>query len=480
MRSSFLRLPSRVVRPRALFPRTRVRLATWISIFLIIGAGLTVYQAIRTQDAAWRWVVHTREVLDQLAAVQATLDEAESGQRGYLLSGEPAFLGAFNDAPARLRGHIQALSELTSDNPQQQWSLHELKPMVERRLALLDSVLARAGSQASITSEALLPGLQTMQAVRVRLSQMRAEEERLLAERTSAAEHARFRSNVATLGLAVLALVLVTLIRTFAIADAAAVRASEERLAVLNRELEQRVVDRTRALQDANAGLEAFSYSVSHDLRAPLRAIGGFAEALLEDHGAALNDSAREDLHRIMLAAERMETLIEDLLAYARVSRADLRPSVVKVAEVVHAALEVLGGDIAARRAVVEVHSTELAVRADRTTLTQAIENLVANAIKFVAPGVTPQVRITFSRDDGQVRLEVADNGIGVDERHRERIFQVFERLHGADIYPGTGIGLAIVRKGIERMGGTVGLRAAPRGGSVFWISLPAAEGKAS
>lgn len=236
--------------------------------------------------------------------------------------------------------------------------------------------------------------------------------------------------------------------------------------------LEERVHERTARLQEANEELEAFAYSVSHDLRAPLRAMEGFAQALLEDHAEQMEPQAQDYARRIFEAAQRMDSLILDLLAYSRVSRMEMRRGPVKLETALQEALTDLAAEIAQKGAQVTVEEPLPRVLAHRSVLIQVLENLLSNAVKFVASGVQPCVRVWAQPRGDRVRLWVEDNGIGIAPEDQERIFRVFERLHGIEAYPGTGIGLAIVRKGVERMGGQVGVESEVGQGSRFWIEL--------
>lgn len=255
--------------------------------------------------------------------------------------------------------------------------------------------------------------------------------------------------------------------------DRARVYEAERQLRV---EFEERVAQRTAELRDVNAELQSFSYSVSHDLRAPLRAIQGFAEALLEDHGSQLDETGLNYARRLSGAAARLDGLIQDLLAYSRITREEVKLSGVPLDAVLSDALSQIEAQLRERHADVSVEKPLPRVRGHRSTLIQVTANLLSNAVKFVAPGVEPRVRVQAERHEGAVRLWVADNGIGIAPEHQERIFRVFERLHGIESYPGTGIGLAIVRKGVERIGGQVGVESRPGEGSRFWIQLPGSE----
>jgi PAS domain S-box-containing protein len=250
-------------------------------------------------------------------------------------------------------------------------------------------------------------------------------------------------------------------------------------------ELEQRVAERTAKLEEINAELNSFSFSVSHDLRAPLRAVQGFASALLEDYAPRLDPLGQDYAERIVDAAQRMDTLIQDLLIYSRLSRTDLRLQPVDLSAVMTDVLTQLEMTIVEQQAEIRLAEPFPHVIGHHATLVQMISNLMTNAMKFVVPGVQPYVQVwaeIFPTSTAQVaekghwvRFWVEDNGIGIAPEQHERVFQIFERLHGIEAYPGTGVGLAIVRKGAIRMGGSAGMESNPGQGSKFWIELPQA-----
>jgi signal transduction histidine kinase len=240
--------------------------------------------------------------------------------------------------------------------------------------------------------------------------------------------------------------------------------------------LEEQVRHRTAELEERNEELEGFGYSISHDLRAPLRAMQGFSQALLEDSGDRLDAMGKEYAERIVAGARRMDQLIQDLLAYSRVSRSELRLVPVPLGTVARAVLAELEQPIRSRKAVVRVDDPLPEVLGHPATLTQVLTNLLGNALKFVPAGRTPALRLWAENGAGPVRVWIEDNGIGIAGEHRDRIFRVFERLHSGEEYPGTGIGLAIVRKAVERMGGRVGVESAPGQGSRFWVELQRVE----
>lgn len=256
--------------------------------------------------------------------------------------------------------------------------------------------------------------------------------------------------------------------------DITEARQAAHRVHQLNAELEERVEQRTRQLSDANAELEAFSYTIAHDLRAPLRHMHSLSDALMDDYAGGLDATGQDYLRRIANAAMRMDALIQDLLAYARLGKDQLHLHTVDLERSVSDVLQELAPVLEDAQAVVDVQRPLGAVLAHRGTLEQVLANLVSNAVKFVAPGVRPHVSVRSESRGARLRLRlwVEDNGIGIEPRHAQRIFRVFERLHTHEAYPGTGIGLAIVKKSIEWMGGAAGVESEPGRGSRFWIEL--------
>jgi PAS domain S-box-containing protein len=254
-----------------------------------------------------------------------------------------------------------------------------------------------------------------------------------------------------------------------------ALQESQKRLQSQAQELEVAVTARTEQLRATIAELEAFCYSLSHDMRAPLRAIQSYTQMVLDENGANLGSEGADFLKRVIRAAERVDRLIQDVLAYTRLSRHEIVIQPVDigrlVADIIHERPE-----FQAPKADIQIENSLPSVLGHGVSLTQCVTNLLDNAVKFVAPGVKPQVRIHGETSDGWVRLWFADNGIGIDPEARRRLFEMFQRVHNnSQEYEGTGIGLAIVRKAVERMRGQVGVKSEPGKGSQFWLQLPKA-----
>ena len=556
-------------------------------------------------------VSHTHQVLAKLEQTISTLKDAETGQRGYLLTGKEWYLEPYQSAIARVNQQLDDLRQLSADRPRQQQRIRDLEIAIATKLAELQQTIdlrRSRGLEAALRVVQTDRGKSLMDGIRRQVADMEAEENQLLQQRSqesqASANYTLFTFSLAT-GLNLLLLGLLYYLierdgfvryleqekqhqllmhlkeseqkfrqlaensheafwisepnnskliyvspayeeiwgrkleelytdfaswnkaihpqdrkrveraflenalrgtydeeyrvvrpdgsvrwirdRGFPVQEASGEvyrvtglaediterKLAEAKIHQLNETLERRVEERTAQLQKVNQEIEAFTYSVSHDLRAPLRTMQGFAQALLEDYSDRLDEIGQEYTQYIIEGAVQMDTLISDLLAYSRLSRTQINFQPVDLTYVVQEALRQLSAQIEQRPAEVTVDAPLPQVIAHRLTLVQVVTNLLSNAIKFVKPEVPPKVRIYAQEEQNWIRLSIVDNGIGIAPEHQERIFRVFERLHGVEIYPGTGIGLAIVRKGLERMGGRVGVESQPGQGSRFWIELP-------
>jgi signal transduction histidine kinase len=250
-------------------------------------------------------------------------------------------------------------------------------------------------------------------------------------------------------------------------------RLSEARYRELATALEQRVSERTNELKRAYDELEGFSYAVAHDLKAPLRAINGFAHLFEAEMEGQLSPQAREHLARIRNGSLRMATLIDDLLAYSHIDRRGLQSSVVALPELIDSVLLQYSDEVQRRHVDLSVQVEQLRLRVDAEGLLLALRNLFENALKYTRERQHPHIKVQARRNELGVLLSIADNGIGFEMEYHDHIFKIFQRLHRDDQYPGTGIGLALVRKAVERIGGRVWAESRTGEGATFNIQLP-------
>ena len=256
---------------------------------------------------------------------------------------------------------------------------------------------------------------------------------------------------------------------------------AEQSLRQLNATLEERVRQRTRELDAANADLQNFAHMAAHDLRSPARALVSYAALLVAHHGPGLDSGARATLERMRQSAEQLERLLHELLQFCRLSQAQVELQPVGLQSAVPEALALLEEEIRSKQAIIRIGEAMPTVLGHHATLVMLVHNLVSNALKFVPQEHQPRIRIHAEpsplqtgspHGPGFVRLSVEDNGIGIARGDQEKVFGVFQRLHHPRDYPGSGLGLAIVRKGAERMGGSVGVESQLGQGSHFWLDL--------
>lgn len=246
----------------------------------------------------------------------------------------------------------------------------------------------------------------------------------------------------------------------------------QRQLAEYAAELETKVRERTARLEESVSELESFSYSLSHDMRAPVRAIQSLTQIVLVDFGARVPE-ATPLLERVVKAAARLDRLIRDVLSFAQLNRSEIRLGRTDTDAIVHDIVRERT-DFQPPHAHVQIDSPLHPVCGHDASLAQCLTNFLDNAVKFIAPGATPRIRVFTEKVGERVRVCVRDNGIGIPSDAKQRLFAAFQRLPTPHAYPGTGIGLAIVRRAAERMEGSVGLESAPGLGSTFWIELAA------
>jgi signal transduction histidine kinase len=395
---------------------------------------------------------------------------AETGQRGYLLTSEHLYLQPYDTALSTVPADQQRLGSEVSAVPGSGQYVAELKSLVAAKMAELATTisLARAGDQAGAlrlvnTDE----DLRVMDDTRGVIADL---------QRAAAAAGASRRSDLATqlVAFAVLAAVLaVTDLLASSVLRRRLRRVGEEILS-LNANLEQQVQQRTIHLVRANKNLEAFAYSIAHDLRTPLRGISGFAEALAEDYGDRLDETGRGYAGRIEAGCAHMATVLDDLLHLSQVTQANMNLQDVDLSAEVTAICDQLRARDPGRQVQVTVQEG-VRVTADRALIRSALENLLDNAWKFTARRDGAAIEFaTAPAGDAPICCYVRDNGAGFDPAYVGKLFQPFQRLHHAGEFAGTGIGLASVRRIIERHGGRTWAEGAVGGGATIYFTLNA------
>ena len=258
--------------------------------------------------------------------------------------------------------------------------------------------------------------------------------------------------------------------------DITALHQAKENLRTINASLEARVAERTAELDALNQSLESFVYSVSHDLKAPLRGVEGYSQLLQEDYGNALDEEGRLFIANIRNGVTRMGELIDDLLAYSRMERRRLDSNQLDLTTMIQQLLAEKADDIAAGGVEISTDLAAVWAQGDASGLSIVMRNLLENALKFSAKSTPPRIGISVWQENHDIVVKITDNGIGFDMIYHDRIFEIFQRLQRIEEYPGTGVGLALVKKAMQRMGGKVWAKSAPGQGASFYLQLPAVD----
>lgn len=473
-------------------PATNRVVATTLLIAAVLVVSLNAWFALRSIDVlldSEAWVQHTWQVINQVESIMSSAKDAETGNRGYLITGDDAYLAPYDSAIRELPREMDRFALLTADNLSQQAQVIEMRAVLEQRLSLLQQGinLRRADRTDSIHAMVVSgTGKLQMDHLRYIADTMEKEERRQLALRVAEAKSSS-RNARSTLGIAsFFDLFLIILMSRYFVRERALRLASEEstsRLAIarleteaktaevlaLNKTLEERVRVRTAELETTNRELEAFSYSVSHDLRAPLRTIDGFSLALEEDYAAVVGAEGKDYIRRVRGGVQRMGELIDALLQLSRITRSALARERFDLSELAETVAAELHEQNNCREISFNIEAG-LQADADRDLLRVALENLLGNAVKFSAK-VSPAI-IEFGWDKEKSAWFVRDNGAGFDMYYAEKLFNAFNRLHGDKDFKGSGIGLATVARVIRRHHGTIWADSVVHHGATFWFTL--------
>jgi signal transduction histidine kinase len=479
-------------------PAQRLLLVIGFAVVLIMGA--TSLFLVRQSLSATTGVDHSLTVINTVGSVRADIRRVESGQRGFLLTGERQYLDDYNQALGRIQPQLEDLYQLTSDNPSQKAAIDRLRSLVEEKLKEMAITVELALENRSAEAVAITKtgrGLAVMNDIIEVYRALLTEERRLLDERRSAGtryEIALIVVNAAAiLAIAALAYASYLMFRR----STQEIIAREEALKELNESLETRVQERTAELEAANQEVQRFAYVVTHDLRSPLVNIMGFTSELEvirdslfrrlepqpgpsdfaegqegrdEADVATLRKDFDEAIHFIKTSIGKMDGLIKAILTLSRAGRRELEVQRLDLNDVI----KVIVADVEhrARESETEIVVGRMPViRTDRMAVEQILSNLVDNALKYLRNGVPGRIEVRAEETPLVHRISVIDNGRGIGPADRERVFDLFRRA-GVQDKPGEGIGLAHARGLARRIGGTIQLDDAPGGGSVFTLVL--------
>lgn len=463
-----------------------------VAIALVVANAIISYRATNTLIENNGWVLHSEEVIGELSDTLSNVKDAETGQRGFIITRNERYLEPYYASIGKVDANIKRLREMITDNPSQEQRLNALEQKINERMVTLKAnlELRRSAELDAVRETNLLDqGMTQMDAVRQAAAEMIGDEKRLLDRRT---EEARIsgRNTILTFVISnLLVFALFAAIYYLIKRDTAERLRNEAALRLANDELENRVQERTAELgkinvelQRSNRELQDFAFVASHDLQEPLRKIQAFGDRLRMKFGEKLGAEGIDHLSRMQNAAKRMQTLINDLLTFSRVTTKAQPFVAVDLEKTAREVLEDLETRIQQTNGLIELGELP-SIDADPLQMRQLLQNLIGNALKFHRPEIAPVVKVNgkiISGSDEQdsapgnfCRIEIEDNGIGFDEKYLDRIFTPFQRLHARNEYEGTGMGLAVCRKITERHGGEITAESVPGEGTKFIVTLP-------
>lgn len=453
--------------PTAFWIKRKITVAFTVAVVtLLCIAGVGIRFMLASQ-ASREWLKHTHNVLDCIQDTIIAMERIETSYRGFQLYPEPTLLEPYYASKSEIYGKLTLLDVLTKDNPIQQAHVDALKQEVDIKVAFGEEVIhlrAEQGLDTAISFGMSGHGVYAMQRFTERAEAMRMLEESYLITREESARSVFVKSNYVLLVGTLLGLIITSLAGLSVYQDKVARARAEELL-----------IAKVEELNRSNEELGHFAYVASHDLQEPLRMVASYTQLLQRRYpvGKSLDAEAMEFIAFAVDGASRMQQLIQDLLAYSRVGTKG-SPMVEVYSE--NALLQALSDlRTVIKETGAEIYHTEMPhVIADELQLTQVFQNLISNGIKYQKPGNKPVVNIRCDNPQaGRVVFYVEDNGLGIEPQYFTQIFGMFQRLHGAALYKGTGIGLAICKKILERHGGTISVHASTPGvGTTFKFDI--------
>jgi signal transduction histidine kinase len=469
-----------------------------VPLVFVLAFVVLVTQVKRHGEEAQIQYLRSKDVIVQAEAISKSLLDAEASIRSYVLTGDPAFAAAYDRAVLEIPEKVERLQSLVQDNPEQTARAARLGTIAAEKMAFLGSVeqLVRTGATPHAI-ERIKNGtdLHLTGEFQREAAAFLETEQHLDVMRQQAVEDSWQRFNwLLAAGASVD--ILLTLMLAFLFSRGIGKRVSTltenaralaegkeltrpmqgtDEIARLDQafhRMAQSLENRTAQLQAANKELEAFSYSVSHDLRAPLRAIDGFSRILLEDYACKLDAEGARVLNVIRANTQNMGRLIDDLLTFSRLGRKQIEPAIINMGELARDAFTQLEPSLSGRAPKLNIKNLPPA-HGDRALLQQVFVNLLSNAAKYSRPKEPAVVEVGGHSENGENIYYVKDNGVGFDMKYADKLFGVFQRLHSAEEFEGTGVGLAIVQRVVGRHGGRVWAEGKVDEGATFYFTLP-------
>lgn len=440
---------------------------------LALTAAVAVHGISESERRAGR-IAHTDTVINRIIEIRSLLGDAQSAVRGFVIAEDEKFLLPFERARQVLPERMVELKRLVADHPAQSGAAALLESLAQDGLSIETSLVQlrrEEGAGAAITLVASGEGETVMRRIRAQSEGMIAVERQLLAEREIGAAASALRARTLIVIGALIGAALFGATFTLLRAENRKRRAVDRALLAANATLQVRATE----LESSNQELESFSYSISHDLRIPLRAVSGYARILEEDYAEKLDSEGQRLLAVIRDSSKRMGALIDDLLAFSRLGRQTMQSQAVDMQVLVNSVVEQV-------RRKDEYPNSHLQIgqlpgcHGDRALLQQVWMNLIANALKYSGTVAQPVIRISGHETSFETIYMVADNGVGFDMTYYQKLFGVFQRLHSADTFSGTGVGLAIAHRIINRLHGRIWAEAAVDVGATFFFALPRPE----
>jgi signal transduction histidine kinase/uncharacterized membrane protein YhdT len=451
--------------------RERPLFASLVVVFVaFLGAGVASSQGLNKLIQTISLVTETQARVDEMDQLMLNLLNAESGQRGYLLTGENDYLDPYFAAAANFRKTMTSLRVWVEDHPQYKAAFDEIEKQSEIKFKeLADTILLFRtkgfGAARKVVQTDL--GKDTMTKIRTYLSSVKDEQVQLL-KRQRFENQNQVRKTVTSITVGSM-LATVLLLSSLNLYMKNSLKRSEIESEM--RQLNQRLEHKIRETEYANKELESFSYSVSHDLRAPLRAMSGFGNILLEDHAQSLNEEGRKYLDRIIAAANKMSRLINGILDLSRISRHDLKKETVSLSSLGEQIVEELRQVDPTRNIDVSIEPG-MQASGDPMLLNVFLQNLISNSWKFTAKKDNAKIEFGSKVQDNKRVYFVRDNGAGFDMSFSEKLFGTFQRLHTEAEFTGTGVGLATARKIIHLHGGEIWAESKVNEGATFYFTV--------